>query len=84
MSQNPSRRAFYCDLTSGYTGDDGVVNEAVPLFVEYYNLTIRDEHMVEEKIVGESVLMLIPEYFDLNTWQFDGYDASDFRIVGVV
>ena len=65
MFSNRSRRAFYCDLTGGYTGDDGVVNEAVLLFVEYCNLTVRDGHMVEDNTVGKSVLTLISEYFNL-------------------
>ena len=60
-------KALYCDLTNGYTGDDGVINEATPLFVEYCDLTVRDEYMVENNIVGESIPTLIPKYFDLTT-----------------
>ena len=65
MSRNPSGRAFYGDLTGGYTGDDGVVNDAVPLFVEYCYLTVKDGHMVEDNTIAESVPTLIPEYLDL-------------------
>ena len=65
MPRNPSRGAFYCDLTSGYIGDEGVLNEDVFLFFEYYDLTIRDGHMVEDNTVVESVPTLIPDYLDL-------------------
>ena len=65
MSRNPSGRAFYCDLTDGHIGDDSVVNEAEPLFVEYCNLTVKDGHMVEDGTVAESVLTFIPEHLTL-------------------
>ena len=65
MSRNPSGRAFYCDLTSGYTRDDGVFGEAVPLFVEYCNLTDKCGHMVGDSTVAESDPTLILEYLDL-------------------
>ena len=32
--------------------DDGVDNETEPLFVDYCNLTIKDEHMVEDVTVA--------------------------------
>ena len=65
MLRNPSGRVFYCDLTARYISDDGVVNKAKPLFVEYCDLTIKDGHMVEESTVAESVPTLIPEYLGL-------------------
>ena len=65
MSWNPSGRSFYCDLAGGYIGDDCVLNEDVFLFVEYCDLAARYGYMVEDNAVGELVLTLMPEYFDL-------------------
>ena len=65
MSLNPAGSAFYCDLTVRYISDGSVINEAVPLFFEYYNLTVTDEYMDDNNIVDKTVPVVIPEYFDL-------------------
>ena len=67
MSQNPAERAFYCDLTGGYTGDDCVINKSIPLFVEYCNLTITDGFMDDNDFVDKIFPTAIPEYFNLTT-----------------
>ena len=66
MSLNPTGSTFYCDLTGGYAGADGVVNVADPFYVEYIDLTVDDGYMVDNNSVDKTIPVVIPEYFVLD------------------